>query len=246
MVTGTQAISLLDKVLVVENAKKREEFLQHLTNEAGPLTISFLNQHGFNLAYSDPRMCEALLASDMLLRDGVGIEIAMKTLNRQAGVNCNGSDLIPEILCLMSGRSAVIFGTQEPWLTAAVNAISDFKIDVLASRNGFCDDDVYLSDLRKLRPELILLGMGMPRQEFLSLKLRGIISHRCIIVNGGAILDFLGGRYPRAQNWIQRARLEWLFRLIQEPKRLFRRYIFGGFIFVFRIFKIRLKFSNLC
>lgn len=237
--TAARMRSLLDRVRVVESVEDRERLVQTLASEGGAQILSFLNQHGFNLAYSDREVCEALVTSDVLLRDGVGLEVAMRVLNRPAGVNCNGTDLIPEILRTHRGRSAAVFGTREPWLSAAVSVVADWGVDVVVSRDGFRTDDDYISEVREHRPEIVLLGMGMPRQEMLSVKIGRAITHRCLIVNGGAILDFLGGRYPRAPLSMRRLRLEWLFRLGHEPRRLFGRYVLGGTTFALRVFRIR-------
>jgi len=71
----------------------------------------------------------------------------------------------------------------------------------------------------------ILLAMGMPRQEEVAVELKRALDHRVLIINGGAIVDFLAGRFARAPTLVQRLGFEWAFRLAQEPRRLFRRYL---------------------
>src|SRR5438132_512000 len=77
------------------------------------------------------------------------------------------------------------------------------------------------------RPELIILAMGMPKQEAIAVRLRAYLKSPALIVNGGAILDFLGGKVTRAPRWMQRLYLEWVYRLYLEPRRLARRYLLG-------------------
>lgn len=86
---------------------------------------------------------------------------------------------------------------------------------------------------------LIVLGMGMPRQEEVALALREELTHPCLIVCGGAIIDFLGGETPRAPSWMQRSGTEWVYRLACEPRRLFCRYVLGNPLFVWRALKLR-------
>ena len=83
-------------------------------------------------------------------------------------------------------------------------------------------------------PALIVLGMGMPRQEQVARELRATLDHPCLIVCGGAIIDFLGGKTSRAPRWMRGAGLEWLFRLALEPRRLFKRYVIGNPLFIAR------------
>jgi len=61
-----------------------------------------------------------------------------------------------------------------------------------------------------------------------------------LVVNGGAILDFLAGRFPRAPKWMRTLGLEWLFRLVREPGRLFQRYVIGNGVFLWRAMRLKL------
>jgi exopolysaccharide biosynthesis WecB/TagA/CpsF family protein len=87
---------------------------------------------------------------------------------------------------------------------------------------------------------LIVLGMGMPRQELVACSLRAQLDYPCLIVCGGAIIDFLGGKTARAPAWMRRLGLEWVYRLAQEPGRLFRRYVLGNPLFLARALRLRL------
>jgi exopolysaccharide biosynthesis WecB/TagA/CpsF family protein len=82
--------------------------------------------------------------------------------------------------------------------------------------------------------------MGMPRQEEMACVLRAALTHPCLIVCGGAIIDFLGGRAPRAPVWMRRFGLEWVYRLMQEPGRLFRRYVLGNPLFLLRTLRLKM------
>jgi exopolysaccharide biosynthesis WecB/TagA/CpsF family protein len=74
----------------------------------------------------------------------------------------------------------------------------------------------------------------MPRQEQVAVLLRAALGYPCLIVCGGAILDFLGGKTSRAPVWLRRTGLEWAYRLALEPRRLFSRYVLGNPLFVSR------------
>jgi exopolysaccharide biosynthesis WecB/TagA/CpsF family protein len=83
--------------------------------------------------------------------------------------------------------------------------------------------------------------MGMPRQEQLAQQLRSTASNSPLIICGGAILDFLGGKVGRAPRWMQAIGVEWLYRLYREPKRLFKRYVLGNPVFMLRLIGWRRK-----
>ena len=88
-------------------------------------------------------------------------------------------------------------------------------------------------------PELVILAMGNPKQEAVARAIAAATTQPMVIVNGGAIADFLAHRFERAPLWVRRAHCEWLYRVLLEPKRLWRRYLLGGFSFVWHIVRLR-------
>lgn len=209
-----------------------------LARPAGPHVLAFVNAHAMNCAARDGAFFDALYDADTLVRDGIGMAILMTLLQQSAGLNLNGTDLIPRILRRYAGQPVALFGTQEPWLSQARQAIvRDLApgCDCVAA-GGFLPTERYVELATLHRPRLILLAMGMPRQEQVAQALRQALFEPCLIVCGGAILDFLGGRAARAPLALRRTGLEWAWRLACEPRRLFRRYVLGNPAFVARAF----------
>ena len=167
------------------------------------------------------------------------MSILFRRLGLEPGLNMNGTDFIPKLLAAFKGRRVAFWGTQEPFLTDAVyQSQKCFGVDVVSAHHGFDDVDAYVLLAQQLQPELIVLGMGMPKQEAVAAKITAS-GRPCLIVCGGAILDFLGGKVARAPQWIRRVGFEWLYRLALEPRRLFQRYIVGNPFFMFRMFILR-------
>jgi exopolysaccharide biosynthesis WecB/TagA/CpsF family protein len=110
--------------------------------------------------------------------------------------------------------------------------------------DGFQTPSTYLHLLRERRPSLVLLAMGMPRQEELALWLRRRLGHGCLLICGGAIVDFLAGRTRRAPPLLRRLGMEWAWRLGQEPVRLFKRYVIGNPQFLWRTWRLKLDRSR--
>jgi exopolysaccharide biosynthesis WecB/TagA/CpsF family protein len=232
--------SLLDSLSLPQSIEDRALLRQSFVNRDGVTVISFLNQHGFNRAWDDPYFRNCLQGSDILLRDGVGITVCLALLGIRPGLNMNGTDFIPEILQEFPPQSSLaLFGTREPWLSTAATKLDELGFRVTLKEHGFHDASHYIKQLGEDPPAVILLGMGMPKQEELALNIKRCFSKRNIIViNGGAVIDFLGGRFPRAPKTLRYARLEWLFRLSLEPRRLFSRYVSGGFSFIYRVLRM--------
>ncbi len=233
-----ELLSLLKSVTIVANEPERHALIRACADPARPFVLSFVNQHALNLAWREQSLCDRLKRSDLLLRDGVGLEVLYGMLGHRAGINCNGTDFIPAVLRACAGKSILIFGTRNPWLRTAADTIGAMGLDVRGAFEGFEKLERYLTIARETKPDVILVGMGMPRQERLSFELRAALDHPCLIINGGAIVDFLGDRFPRAPSWLRNSRLEWLFRLGMEPRRLASRYLYGGAVFGMRAIRL--------
>lgn len=230
---------LLDRLSLVGDAAAKEALRERIAQAKGPFIVSFLNAHALNLAACDPVFADRLAASDLLLRDGIGLALLLRLLGRAPGINMNGTDFIPEILSLFAGRAIALIGTQEPWLSAAARQVEAGGGAVALREDGFQTPAHYGQSLAAARPALTILAMGMPKQEEIAAYLKRAGLEGGMIVNGGAILDFMAGRFPRAPQAWRRLHMEWLFRLILEPRRLFARYVSGGMAFLLLVLRLR-------
>ena len=197
--------------------------------------ISFVNAHAANLAYRDSSFRHCLVASRLLLRDGLGVEILMKRLGKKPGPNLNGTDLIPTLLYSANThkRRVAIFGTNIETIQKVEKQMVSSGLNIVSSHHGFDKPERYLELCKEHKPELVILGMGMPIQEHLAIYLTSNLSSG-VVVNGGAIFDFMSGRVKRGPQLFRKLKLEWLFRLFLEPKRLFKRYVVGNILFLWR------------
>jgi N-acetylglucosaminyldiphosphoundecaprenol N-acetyl-beta-D-mannosaminyltransferase len=227
---------LVQSVHRVESAAGESQLLDSLAAPPEPKVLAFVNAHAMNSAAVSSPFFDAVMAADLVLRDGSGMAILMRLLNLEPGLNLNGTDLIPKILRRYAGQRIALFGTQEPYLARAREAVVTQAApgsDCITA-HGFQDTAAYVQLAAEHRPSLIVLGMGMPRQEEVAGALRAALGFPCLIVCGGAIIDFMGGKTSRAPGWLRSAGLEWAWRLALEPKRLFKRYVIGNPLFIAR------------
>ncbi len=220
----------------VHSQRGEQQLLDWLAHPSDAVMVAFVNAHAMNSAAQSPRFFEALMSADVLLRDGIGLSVLMTLLNQPPGLNLNGTDLIPKVLQCHAGGTIALFGTQDPWLSRGREVVARWLAPGSACvvAHGFHEVATYVRLAAMHRPRLIVLGMGMPRQEEVAVVLRAALGYPCVIVCGGAILDFLGQRTPRAPRCMRRAGLEWLYRLACEPRRLFQRYVVGNPLFLQR------------
>ncbi len=226
--------AIVQKIRVVNDGADEQALIEALSRTGTATVLGFVNAHAMNLVTGNGDYYRALSAADVLLRDGSGMTILFRRLGRAPGLNMNGTDLIPKLLAAYKGRRVAFWGTQEPYLAKAVqHSEAAFSVNVVSAHHGFAPMETYVELARQCQPELVVLGMGMPKQEAVAAMLAAS-GVPCLVVCGGAILDFLGGKVSRAPQWMRRLGCEWVFRLISEPRRLFTRYVVGNPMFLLR------------
>jgi N-acetylglucosaminyldiphosphoundecaprenol N-acetyl-beta-D-mannosaminyltransferase len=231
---------LLAKIERVQSPAQGQALLDELSRPRAPSVLAFANAHAMNsMAVSAP-FFEAMQSADRVLRDGSGMATLFRMLRMEPGLNLNGTDLIPKLMRAFDGRGIALFGTREPWLEKAWLRVRQELAphSTVIRANGFLDAQAYAQLAAEHRPALVVLGMGMPRQEAVATQLRGVLDYPCLIVCGGAIIDFLGGKTPRAPLWMRKAGVEWVYRLALEPRRLFQRYVIGNPLFLTRALRL--------
>ena len=229
--------TMIDQLDIVESKVKYDCMVASLSSNCldHSIVLSFVNAHAMNILLRDHLFYDSLVQSDILLRDGAGMSLLYRILHLDPGYNMNGTDFIPKILSSHVGAKVAIWGTDEPYLSRAVHVCSiKFNIEVISVENGFYDAGYYLKIAHNLDVQVILLGMGMPKQEILAHKLKNVINKPMIIICGGAIIDFLGEKTLRAPLILRKMGLEWVYRLWLEPKRMFSRYVIGNPLFLLR------------
>ncbi|WP_166359498.1 WecB/TagA/CpsF family glycosyltransferase [Pseudomonas akapageensis] len=239
--------TIIHNLRVVSDPGDEQGLIDTLSRPEAATVLGFVNAHAMNLVACNSDYYNALSAAHVLLRDGSGMSILYHRLGLLPGLNMDGTDFIPKLLAAFKGRRVAFWGTREPFLTNAVQRCEAiYEVNVVSAHHGFAEVDAYIQLARQLQPELVVLGMGMPKQEAVAARLTAI-GVPCLIVCGGAILDFLGGKVTRAPHWVRHIGCEWVFRLMSEPKRLFVRYVVGNPKFLLRtlIFRNVLLRGNL-
>ncbi len=211
------------------------------------LQVAFVNAHCVNVSMSDPSYT-AVMAQMLCLPDGIGVDVGSRMLfGEPFPENLNGTDFLPRFLRetthelrvgLVGGEPGIVeraaerFGERHP------------RHRFLAISNGFFSEgqetDQILDWIRLARLDVLLVGIGVPRQErFMA---EHVSSREAPVAFGvGALLDFKAGKVARAPTWMRRARIEWVWRLFMEPRRLAKRYLAGNPAFLARIARQRLR-----
>lgn len=233
----------------IANASKDEavEWITARLRAGGPpAQVNFVNAHCVNTAARDPEYRRILLNSERNFADGAGMRIAARVLGAPLRDNVNGTDLYPILIRRLNHTGLRIFP-----LGAAPGAAEAMRDNALRGHPGLCvcgthhgyfteaEEPAVLETVRAARPHLLLVALGVPRQE--KWLARNLAKTGAAVGMGvGGLFNFYSGRIPRAPVWMQRIGMEWLHRLAMEPSRLWRRYLLGNAEFLLRTLAWRL------
>lgn len=219
----------------------------------GKILINTINAYSYNNAQKDPAFAEALCGGDALLPDGMSIVMACRIVRAKSRPQRRiaGWDLfVSEMQRLQrkaeqdgEKRRVMFLGSSEPVLEYIVQRVhTDYPLLEVHTysppyRAEFCDTDnaEMLDAIHRADPDLLWIGMTAPKQEKWAYAHWSQMNVRCHVGTIGAVFDFYAGTLRRAPEWMQRCGLEWLFRLLCEPRRMWRRYILGNAEFLARV-----------
>jgi N-acetylglucosaminyldiphosphoundecaprenol N-acetyl-beta-D-mannosaminyltransferase len=210
-----------------------------------PTRISFVNADCVNIAAGDASYREALAGTDWVFIDGIGMRIAGRIMHQPVRENVNGTDLFPR-LCeslAQQGKRLFLYGAQ-PGVAAAAAVWAQVHfsgLQIAGTLHGYQPEESdTVAAIRASGADVVLVALGAPAQEaWIARNLEQ--TGATVAIGVGGLFDYYSGRIPRAPLWMRRSGLEWLFRLIQEPGRLWRRYVVGNAVFLGRIGIDRLR-----
>lgn len=233
--------SIASKIDIVDSATSALALIKVQQENTSVSIVSFINAHAYTLVSGAEEFKNTMMSSDVLFRDGIGLKILLKSYGLECGYNANGTDLIPLVLHEFKQLKTCFIGTESPYIDDAASTCIEQGINVVGKMDGFQNSDAMLFFVEKHQPEILILGMGMPKQELFAYYLKKHYKRPIVVVNGGAIFDFISGRFNRAPQFYREHGLEWLYRLANEPGRLFKRYVIGIPKFMLILWKHKLK-----
>jgi N-acetylglucosaminyldiphosphoundecaprenol N-acetyl-beta-D-mannosaminyltransferase len=214
--------------------------------------LACLNPHSYATALDDRMFAAALHASDWLIPDGAGIVLASRVLGGRIRDRVTGSDVfhgLHERLNELGGYRVFFLGATDDTLAEICRRMAEQypAIEVAGTysppfKPDFSDADnrAMIEAINTARPDVLWVGMSAPKQE------KWLYQH-CAELDVrfaaavGAVFDFFTGRVKRSHPAFQRLGLEWLPRLVQEPRRLWRRMGVSAPIFVWHVLRQKLR-----
>ncbi len=198
-----------------------------------PAVINCLNPHSFVVANNDSLFQEALQDSDYLLPDGEGICLSLKRWKGIKIAKIAGDDLHRYLLEQMERKGGKIFymGSTTKVLDAIVARVHREypHVAVQTFSPSFCEElpkeesEAIVGRINDFCPDVLFVSMTAPKQEKWVYRHRQKLAGVKVVASIGAVFDFYAGTVKRAPRWAVRMKIEWLFRLVKEPRRMWER-----------------------
>lgn len=186
------------------------------------------------LARNDSRFMQIINTADLVVPDGVGIVWASKFNTVKLTERVAGYDLVQSLFSAICKTQTTVYllgSTNEVVTMARENMLKKFVgLNIIGVHDGFSDDEVVLDELMRVKPDVLLVGLGAPKQEMWLHKYKDVLPAKVMIGVGGSF-DVMSGKLQRAPIVFQKLGLEWLFRLFIQPKRLLRAFKLPAFVF---------------
>ena len=216
----------------------------------GRITVNTINAYSWSMADKDPVFRRSLIESDYLLPDGIAIVWAARFLKKEHIYKIAGADLHQMVLETLEKQKGKCFylGASESTLNTIKSRLSkefpNITVETYSPpfKTNFTkqDNQEMIDAINKFSPDALFVGMTAPKQEKWIYENREFVNAH-ITCGIGAVFDFYAGTKKRPPRWMINLGLEWLGRLISDPKRLWKRYLVYNLVFVWKILKLKVR-----
>lgn len=227
----------------VVNTTMQEAVDWVITHAAGraKMMMAFVNPDCLNIAWKDASYRHVLRQAERVLPDGIGIHLGCRILGQALRANVNGTDMFP-LLCEAAARERLpiyLLGARPGVAQAAADNMAKRYpgLQVAGARDGYflpAEEEAVVDAINDSGARILLVAFGVPRQELWLSRWRERLAAP-VAMGVGGLFDFYSGRIPRAPLWMREMGLEWVYRLMQEPGRMWRRYVIGNPLFLLRV-----------
>jgi len=239
--TQSEKIKLIINFLLISETEVINVFEKAIDNNTGKL-ITYFNQNSFNEYCSNKKFGEALQSNFEIFCDGKGMAFALKFLFGKKVDRFNATDLYTRLFERFFDERIPVYIIGGNYDEKTIRDISEDKVLLAGYTNGYLGTRNINSVIEKIKnsgARIIGIGMGSPLQEILASNI-SLELNNCVILCVGNFFNFYFGFSKRAPKFLRNSGFEWLYRLLSEPRKLWRRYILGIPLFIVRVLKYKL------
>jgi N-acetylglucosaminyldiphosphoundecaprenol N-acetyl-beta-D-mannosaminyltransferase len=243
-------VSILGAELTVCTKRDLLTLVADCIRSGSNATILSGNVHSLNLAYEMPWFRELLSQADVVRVDGAGLRLAGKLLGHDMPERATWADFIWDLaqFCNQQDLTVFLLGARPGVADRAAAYLKGRfpALRVLGTHHGYFDktassseNEAVIQAINAVKPDILVVAFGMPLQERWLWENRERLDAK-VVFTCGAMFDYVSGELRRPPRWMTDHGLEWLGRLLIEPRRLWRRYLIGNPLFLWRVLKQRL------
>lgn len=223
---------------LVENSIKNKEQIHHVVVNAGKIVQM----------QKDLQLRESVNSSDIINADGQAVVWAAKFLNKPVKERVAGIDLMQNLIELSSQNNYKLYflGAEEAVVSKTVDYYKEkFGSEIVAGyRNGYFktdEEDQVIKDITSSGANILFVAITSPKKENFLYKYKRELKSLNFIMGVGGSFDVIAGKTKRAPLWMQNIGLEWFYRLLQEPRRMWKRYLVGNSKFIVLVIKEKIS-----
>ena len=231
-------LTMKETVQIVDNAVKEGKHIHHAVVNAAKIVKM----------QEDKELYNSIVNADIINADGMPIVWASRLLGKPLPERVAGIDLMQELIKLAYNRKYKIFffGAKEEVVKKVVKKYSkEYSPEIIAGyRNGYYSEEeesLIAKQIAESKANILFVGISSPKKEKFLYKYKHILKNVNFIMGVGGSFDVIAGKIKRAPKWMQKYGLEWVYRLVQEPRRMWRRYLIGNTKFIILVIKEFLK-----
>ncbi len=247
-----QRIKIFDIKIDLINSTQINESILKLCKDNRKEAIANVNINAMNIAYQNKKMKQFLNNAYINFIDGDGVNLGARLLGLQTGPKVTYDWWIWELaeFSEKNNLSWYILGAKEESISEAVSRLNyEYpQLDIKGYHNGYFNKKNFentevVSEINKLRPNILLMAMGMPAQEEWLIDNWDSLNVN-VALTGGAVVDYMSGNFKSTPDLFRNLRMEWFYRFLQRPKYLAKRYLIGNPLFVLRVLSKKYQSAN--
>jgi len=237
MKAPVDVLTMHETIEIIDDSIREKRSIQHIVVNAAKLVHM----------QSDEELYNSVVESDIINADGMAVVWASELLGTPLPERVSGVDLMQELVILAADKNYRIFffGGREEVVSEVVRKYTSiFGEEIIAGyRNGYYkreEERAIASQIAASKADILFVAISSPTKEIFLNTYKQELNVPFIMGVGGSF-DVVAGKVKRAPKWMQKRGLEWFYRLIQEPRRMWRRYLITNSLFIFYILKERIR-----
>jgi len=230
-------LTMKDTVLTIDKSIQKRLAIQHIVVNAAKMVHM----------QKDKELCESVVNSDIINADGMAVVWAAKFLGQPLPEKVSGIDLMVKLVELAANQKYKVFffgAKEEVVSTVVANYSKQYGQDLIAGyRNGYFtkeEEPQIAEQIAESKADILFVAISSPTKEIFLNQYKDIMNVPFIMGVGGSF-DVVSGKTKRAPLWMQNNGLEWFYRFLQEPRRMWKRYLVTNTLFIYYVFRAKLQ-----